>query len=158
MVKKQIRTPITPREKTDHLDGEATDFKKLPMLGFYEERRSFPRIEYQGTVIISVAGKVMSGSVRTLSAEGIQIRCSPKTARTLHPRGTHITPGKGPVVMLRFNLPIDGLEETFVAEAKLTYITPRSQDEIAFGAQFTHISSRDKKILAAYIVNSMCPK
>ena len=142
---------------SDHLDSESTDLNKLPMLGFYEERRSYPRIDFLGNVIISAVGKVMSGSIRTLSAEGIQIRCTPQVARTLHPRGTQIAPGKGPVVMLRFNLPIDGEEKVFVAEAKLTYITPRSQDEIAFGAQFTRISLRDKKVLAAYIVDAIRP-
>ncbi len=142
----------------DNRDAEATDLKKLPLLGYYEERRSYPRIDYRGDVIISTAGKVLNGRLRTLSGEGMQIRCTPQTARTLHPRGTRIAPGKGPSVMLRFDLMIGGKPQTFVAQGILSYITPRSQDEIAFGVHFTRIGLRDKKLLAAFIVEAMQPR
>jgi|GEM_PF-6120017 len=142
----------------DQQDSDVTDLKKLPMLGYHEERRSFPRIDYRTEVIISSAGKVLGGTIRTLSAEGLQIRCTPKTARILHPRGTHIAPGQGPGVMVRFELMQRGTPKTFVAEGVLTYITPRSQDEIAFGVHFKRISRQDKKLLAGFIVDSMRPK
>jgi hypothetical protein len=138
-------------------DGEATDYGLLPMLRHYEERRAFPRVDFRGDVIIAAGSKVLSGRLRTLSAGGTQIRCTPQVARTLHPRGTFIAPGQGPVVMLRFDVPVDGQHTTFAAEARLTYITPRSNDEIAFGAEFTRVSVADKKILASYIVSAMCP-
>jgi hypothetical protein len=141
----------------DEQEGETTDYGMLPMLQHYEDRRAYPRVEFCGEVIIASAGKVLSGSLRTLSAGGTQIRCSPQTARTLHPRGTFIAPDQGPVVMLRFALPADGGRTTFAAEARLTYITPRSRDEIAFGAEFTRVSLADKKILAGYIVSAMRP-
>ncbi len=85
-------------------------------------------------------------------------RIRPARVRTLHPRGTRIAPGKGPTVMLRFDLPIAARQQTVVAHGNLTYITPRSQDEIAFGVHFTKIGSRDKKLLAAFIVESMQPR
>ena len=59
--------------------------------------------------------------------------------------------------MLRFDLPANGRRTTFAAEARLAYITPRSRDEIAFGAEFTKVSLNDKKVLAEYIVNAMRP-
>ncbi|MFT5448585.1 MAG: hypothetical protein ACI9DC_003770 [Gammaproteobacteria bacterium] len=141
----------------DEQAGEMTDYGLLPMLQHYENRRTYPRIEFRGDVIIAAAGKVLSGRLRALSAGGTQIRCSPQTARTLHPRGIFIAPGKGPIVMLRFDLPVDGERTTFAAEARLTYITPRSREEIAFGAEFTRVSLANKKILAGYIVSSMQP-
>ena len=59
---------MTQQDPQDH---EATDLGKLPLLKHYEERRSYPRIDYQGSVIISSAGQVLNGQVRTLSAEGM---------------------------------------------------------------------------------------
>ena len=141
----------------DEQESEATDLGLLPMLRYYEGRRSYPRVEFKGDVIIAAAGKILSGRLRTLSAGGTQIRCTPQTARTLHPRGTFIAPGKGPIVMLRFDLPSKGQRTTFAAEARLAYITPRSHDEIAFGAEFTKVSLNDKKVLARYIVEAMRP-
>ncbi len=141
----------------DEHDGGATDLQKLPMLGHYEERRSYPRIDYREDVIISAGGQILNGRVRKISVEGLQVRCTPDTARTLHPRGTRITPGKGPVVVLRLELPVDGKPCTFAAEAQMTYITPRSKDEIAFGVHFKRISPKDKKILAAFIFDSLRP-
>lgn len=141
----------------DEQDGEATDLGLLPMLRYYEDRRSYPRVEFKGDVIIAAAGKILRGKLRTLSAGGTQIRCTSQTARTLHPRGTHMAPGKGPIVMLRFDLPANGQRTTFAAEARLAYITPRSRDETAFGAEFTKVSLNDKKLLSEYIVNAMRP-
>lgn len=137
--------------------GESANFGLLPILQHYEERRVYPRVDFRGDVIISVEGKILSGCLRTLSAGGTQIRCTPQTARMLHPCGTAIVLGKGPVVMLRFDLPDAGQNTTFVAEARLTYITPRSSDEIALGAEFTRVSLADKKTLASYIVSAMRP-
>ncbi len=143
---------------TDSNNYAETDLKKLPMLGFFEERRSYPRINYGGDVIIAVAGKVLSGRVRTLSAEGMQIRCTPTVARAIHPRGTLIHPGCGPKLLLRFDLPVNGQLQTVAAETKLSYITPRSRDEIVFGINFTRISVADKKVLAGFILETMRPK
>jgi len=141
----------------DPHNGEETDLRQLPMLGFHEERRSFPRIDYRTDVIIASGDKVLGGRLRVLSAEGMQIRCTPQTARTLHPRGTRIAAGKGPTVMLRCDLTIGTELQTFTAQGKLTYITPRSREEIACGINFTRISLPDKKLLAAFIIESMRP-
>ena len=141
----------------DEYDGGATDLQKLPMPGHYEERRRFPRIDYRENVVISAGDQVLNGRVRKISVEGLQVRCTPETARTLHPHGTPITPGKGPIVVLRLELPVEGKPCTFATEAQMTYITPRSKDEIAFGVVFKHISTKDKKILASFIFDSMRP-
>ena len=141
----------------DEQEGEVTDLGLLPMLRYYEGRRSYPRVEFKGDVIIAAGGKILSGKLRTLSAGGTQIRCTAQTARNLHPHGTFIAPGKGPIVMLRFDLPSKGPRTTFAAEARLAYITPRSRDEIAFGAEFTKVSLNDKEVLARYIVEAMRP-
>ena len=141
----------------DPQDGEATDPNLLPMLSHFEERRSYPRIDYRGKVIITAGGKEVSGRVRKISIEGLQIRCSPESAKILHPRGTHITKGQGPIVNLRLELPVEGSQNSFAAEAELTYITPRSKDEIAFGVHFKQIGLEDKKVLADFIFDSMRP-
>lgn len=141
------------------LPGEATDFKKLPMLGYHEERRSYPRIDLSVPVMISTEDcQVLHGRVRTISTDGLQIRCDRRTAQAIHPRGTHIAPGSGPKVTLRFELSLAAPPAlAFAAVAQLTYITPRSQDEIAFGVKFTRIARPDKAVLAAFIMDALRP-
>ena len=52
-------------------DGEATDFRKLPVLAYYEERRTYPRVDLRIPVLLTTAAKeVFKARVRNISADG----------------------------------------------------------------------------------------
>ena len=135
-----------------------TNLDQLPVLRYYEDRRRYPRIDMRSPVILTTEDhQVLSVRMRNLSAEGLQIRCDRETASKLHLRRNQLVPGTGPKVMLRFELTIKGAPLPFAGAARLCYVAARSNDEIAFGLQFTRLGLEAKKLLASYIVESMRP-
>jgi len=138
--------------------GSDTNYNLLPVLRHYEERRCYPRIALRVPVIITTEEhEVVQARLRNLSAEGIQIRCNPETARKLHPRRIQIVRGSGPLVMLRMDLPIAGASRPFAGGARLCYIAAKSREEIAFGLEFTRLGLAAKRVLADFIVDCMRP-
>ncbi len=138
--------------------GEATDFDKLPLLRYYEERRAYPRIDLAVPVVISTrGGEVLRGRSRNVSAEGMQLRCDRSTAKQIHPEGTQIKPGAGPTLAFRFELAIEGEARRFTALGRLTYLSPCPKEQIAFGVQFIRIGASDKAVLAEFIMDSLRP-
>ena len=64
-------------------------------------------LELRAPLMISTdRDQVVRRHCRTISAEGLQIRCSRKAARAIHPHETHIAPGSGPTRVLRLKLPL----------------------------------------------------
>lgn len=138
--------------------GEDTNFNLLPVLRHFEDKRRYPRIDMHTPVIVTTGEHhVLRARLRNLSAEGLQIRCDPETARTLHPRGTQIVPGTGPEVMVRFDIAIGEHSRPFAGRAQLCYIAAKSSEEIAFGLQFVHLSLDAKKLLADFIMECLRP-
>ncbi len=139
--------------------GEDTDYSRLSPLRHHENRRRYPRVDLRLPAIVTTQDhRALHVRVRDLSAEGVQIRCDPETARAIHPRQTPIQPGEGPDVMLRVELPVDGQPRMLAAEARICYMAVRSPDQIAFGLNFTDVRLEAKKVLAAFIMESLRPR
>lgn len=138
--------------------GEDTNYNLLPVLRHYEEKRRYPRIDVRSPVIVTTGDhQVLKARLRNVSAEGLQIRCDPGTARALHPRGTQIVPGTGPKVMVRFELDVRGTMAPIAGHAQVCYIAAKNAEEIAFGLRFLRLGAAAKKALAAYIMESLRP-
>lgn len=139
--------------------GEETNLRELPVLKHYEERRRYPRVDLRAPVTISLRDKrELQGRTRNVSAGGMQLRCDRKTSSVLHPTGAHIKPGKGPSIMVRFELPLDGKQRSFAAVGRVVYFAACRPDEFAFGVKFTRITASGKALLARFIMESMRPR
>jgi hypothetical protein len=144
---------------TDEDVGEATDYSQLPLLRMYENRRATPRVDTRFPVILTTADhQVLQAQVRNISADGLQLRCNPDTARAVHPKATAIPATGGPKLMLRFELPVRGRKHPFAAVGQLRYMTVSRPGEIAFGVAFTRIKLQAKAMLATYLVDAMRPR
>ena len=138
--------------------GEDTNFKLMPMLRHYEEKRRYPRIDMRLPVIVTTGdNEVLQARLRDISAEGMQIRCDPEIAGRLHPQRTQIMPGAGPEVMVRVELTTADGTRPLAGRARLCYIAVKSPEEIAFGLQFVHLPLDSKKLLADFILECMQP-
>lgn len=138
--------------------GEDTDLNLFPVLRHHEEQRSYPRVGYRTGVILTTSNhQVLNLVTRNISAEGMQLRSDGNTAMAIHPRGTHIAPGAGPVVTLRMELPTRDGMKPFAAQAQVVYITARAADHIAFGVTYERLRFEDKRTLAEFIMESMRP-
>lgn len=145
---------------TDQLQepGEETNTRLLPVLRHYEEKRRYPRVDVRVPVVVTAAGQDgLEVGMRNLSAEGLQIRCDPQTARKLHPKGTQIVAGTGAEVMVRFELEVKGVPTPFATTAQLRYITAKNPQEIAFGLKFMRLDLKTKKRLLEFFVDCMRP-
>lgn len=139
--------------------GEGTNFRLLPVLRHFEDKRRYPRVEVRVPVIVTTAEhEVLTTRMRNLSAEGMQIRCDPPTARRLHPKGTQIAPGTGAQVMVRFEIEVMGTPTPLEVAAQLRYIAAKNSKEIAFGLQFLHLDLETKKCLLDFFVDCMRPE
>jgi len=138
--------------------GEETNTRLLPVLRHYEEKRRYPRVDLRVPVMVTTAGhEVLEVRMRNLSAEGLQIRCDPETARKLHPKGTQIVAGTGEEVRVSFEIEVKGMPTPFAAAAQLRYITAKSPYEIAFGLKFLRLNLDTKKRLLDFFVDCMRP-
>jgi hypothetical protein len=141
-----------------HEFGEDTNLGLLPVLRHFEEQRCYPRVDLRTPVIVTTdAHEVAHAHIRNISTDGVQLRCDPQTASILHPRATHIVPGTGAMVMLRFHVPVSGRDRPFAARARLTYIAVKNPEEIAFGLRFDRVSQDNKRLLSEYISQCMLP-
>jgi len=155
----EARAPLANTKDQPEDFGEATDFGIRQLLGYYEQRRSYPRVDLRVPVLITTESRqVLRARTRNLSADGLQLRCDRPTAKALHPKGTQILPGAGPSVLLRLELPFEGKTRPFVAAGKLTYISASRRDEIAFGVQFAPLQPRDKALLEAFLMQALSPR
>ena len=146
---------------TDHAPetGEDTNFRLLPVLRHYEDKRRYPRVDVRVPVVVTTAGKaVLEVGMRNLSAEGMQIRCDPPTARRLHPTGTQIVGDTGDEVTVSFEIEIKGKPTPFTLAAQLRYITAKNSHEIAFGLKFMRLDLDTKKRLLDFFVDCMRPE
>ena len=145
----------------DHSDrevGEDTDYSQLPLLRLYENRRRVPRVAMRLPALITTKdAKVLNVTVRNISADGVQVRCDPETARAIHPKATAIPPQGGAKLLLRFQLPVRGKEHPFAARCHLRYMAALRKGEIAFGVKFDKIPLAGKAVLATYLVDAMRP-
>ena len=145
-------------DQHDREVGEDTDYSQLPLLRLYENRRRVPRVTLRLPALVTTRdSKVLNVMVRNISADGVQLRCDPPTARAIHPKATAIPVEGGAKILLRFQLPVRGKEHPFAAKAHLRYMTALSKDEIAFGIKFDKIPLAGKAVLATYLVDSMRP-
>ena len=102
---------------------EQTNLERLPLLRQYEERRKYPRVDLQVPVTVTTReGTVVDARLRNVCAQGVQLRCEPNSAQTLHPRGTRIPSAGGAFIAFRFDLPIGGETRSFTASGRLCYI------------------------------------
>ena len=142
----------------EHRVGEDTNFQVLPVLRYHEEQRDYPRVDLRVPVALSTRERrVIHATTRNISPGGMQIRCDRAAAQRLHPSGSHIAPGKGPPVIVRTKLPVCEGEQPFVGVARLTYVTPRPPDQIAFGLEFTRVQPSEQDKLDAFFSHVMCP-
>ena len=144
-------------EDIDSTLGE-TNFNLAPLLRHFEDKRRYPRVDVCTDVMVTTADQqVLKTRMRNLSAEGMQIRCDPETARKLHPQGTQIATGKEPRVTVRFELETAGGPAEFTSGAQLRYIAAKNPSVIAFGLKFTGVSLDMKKRLSGYLIDCMRP-
>jgi len=148
-----------PMGESDREVGEDTDYSQLPLLRLYECRRRVPRVDLEVPVLITTRdAQVLHATVRNISADGVQLRCDPDTARAIHPKATTIPPEGGAAIMLRFELLLKGKQRPFAARGRLRYMAARKPGVIAFGIKFDKISLANKALLASYLVEAMRPK
>ncbi len=136
-----------------------TNFGQLPLLGYYEQRRRYPRVDVSLPAILTTNDhRVLKAWVRNVSTDGLQVRCDPETARALHPQATQIAPGRQPGVLLRFDLPLERGDCTIATRGRICYMAARSKDQIAFGVQFMELGLDAKQALTTFITESLRPR
>lgn len=146
-------------DDNDREVGEDTDYSQLPLLRLYEDRRRVPRVDLDVSALVTTQdARVLHATVRNISADGVQLRCDPDTARAIHPKATAIPSEGGAAVMLRFELPFGSKQHPFAARGRLRYMAARKPGVIAFGIKFDKIPLRSKALLATYLVESMRPR
>ena len=101
--------------------------------------------------------EMIRATTRNISPDGLQLRCGVSAAQQLRPGGKQILANNGPRVMLRLVLPVNGRDHDFVAPARLTYLTPRDRDELAFGVRFLGLQPLHQQQLDAFIMEAMQP-
>lgn len=139
------RIELTAMPDNDDLD--ATNLASLPVLRSHEEQRQLPIVSLRTAAEITTTGQhKVRVSTRNLSPDGAQVQCDIATELILRPDGRPIRADNMPSMMLRIMLGRKG----FAAIGKLSYLTPRSSDEIAFGVKF--IKMHDEHESASAVV------
>ena len=123
-------------------------------------RRQVPRIETKAPVVIltrnSKVAKV-SGVVRDVSPEGIRLELSRVNAQAIHPSGKFITEENAPWVAIRTRLPgIDGYIDV-TAQCRATYFELVADNGVAFGFEFSRLTSENSTALWRFIEQSLIP-
>ena len=100
----------------------------------------------------------MRASTRKLSPDGAEIRCDVATARILLPGGWPIRAEDAPQILLGTMSPLSSGRVGFAALAKLSYLTPQSSDEIAFGVKFVKMHDEHEQRLQLFLLEATEPR
>lgn len=132
--------------------------KTINLYDLYEEKRDYPRVIVNALVAIHKKGEYdLNAILHDISPDGVQIRCSRKTAHTIHPTGKCITNKTAPNVVLKFSLPVDGKEKEVIVQSKIYYFSIVEIDVVAFGLKFNQFEKFSGRHVDDYMVRSVIP-
>ena len=123
-----------------------------------ERRRKYPRIVINVPVSIKPEKtNAVTAMVHDISIDGIQVRCDRETTKQLHPTGTFIKEGKGPLVEVKFDLPFKTQPEQITITCQIYYLTVISKTEFAFGLMFRKYSDKSAALVDRFIMDEIIP-
>ncbi len=132
--------------------------KTVNLYNMYEEKREYPRIKVDTLAIVHKQDEYdINVLLHDISPDGVQLRCSRKTAFKIHPSGKFITDKTAPEVVLKFALPIGGKEKEVIVQSKIYYFTIIATDVVAFGTKFKKFKKFTQRHVDDYIEQSIIP-
>lgn len=130
-----------------------------PLYADLESRRAFPRIRLRIPLQIALPnGKIVCAQIYNLSPDGIQIRCTPETARQIHPSGKAINDGSGPEITVALRLKHGADIRTHALLCRVYYVLPETPKEIIIGLQFDSLPTAQREIIDALMSASLIPR
>jgi len=124
----------------------------------YEAHRKYPRLilDLPGT-LVKLNEEIIKVIIHDLSIDGVQMRCDHQTAGIIYPSGKFIKPGKGPLVQIKFNLPVEEETRKVDATCQIFYISGIGDNQIAFGLQFRKFKGNSGANIDHYIMQKIEP-
>ena len=157
---------VSKNQRSESSQGDLTiDF---PLIHVFEKQRHYPRVKLNCDAKIGLKSKqVIPVLLHDISPCGIQVRCDPKAADLINPKGNAVVEDKITVVVqIELDPRIVGLvpdpkaeskhkKVKFVAQANLIYCTPCPRGGIALGLRFSALPPDSRKLLNLLLATAL---
>ena len=115
-----------------------------------QERRNYPRADFQGEANFLLAGVVRNGTMTNLSRSGVQMECRHQLVEQL--RELKSDEGVFPAVELEFYLPSsDEPNKKIKSTCNVSFCRRQRQDSYILGLNFLSIAEQDENEVAEYV-------